>query len=450
MRGFAADVVILNREGPSYEAPLQKSLQRLVHIAADEPRTGRVYLLDWNILSPAAQAVLFSSASVVLHGHRGRLQQQLLVSGNVDEQPGERPVMLAPNDPAVPFEPVELLFSNGYGGFTRDGAEYVIELTDGNNTPAPWANVISNQRFGTILTENGLGSTWNNNSQTNRLTPWHNDPCSDPQSEVLYLCDEQTGKRWTPTALPVRGADPYRVRHGQGYSVFQHNSAGISQTLTVFVADKDPVKICRLRLKNDSWRQRVVSATYFAEWVLGTAREKQQTHIQTEFNAELGALFARQDWDETHGEQIAFLAASPKTTEYTGSRVSFFSSENSPLDRRCGAGLDPCGALRVPLTIPSGETREVVFLLGESSSVEVGPAPPNHTGRNAAAFSRRPTEPLAAVSNVELPDVGPVGDLSVWWRAGVPGSAAGFDDAAVLRSGDHAQDDSRSGVASIR
>ena len=69
----------------------------------------------------------------------------------------------------------------------------------------------------------------------NRLTPWHNDPVSDPQSEAIYLRDEESGAVWTPTPLPIRENDAYRARHGQGYTVFEHNSHAIGQELTVFV-----------------------------------------------------------------------------------------------------------------------------------------------------------------------------------------------------------------------
>ena len=59
----------------------------------------------------------------------------------------------------------------------------------------------------------------------------------------------------------------------------------------------DPVKVCRLRLRNDSSRRRRVTVLYFAEWVLGTNREDQQPHIQTIYDQESGALFARQSWN---------------------------------------------------------------------------------------------------------------------------------------------------------
>ena len=120
------------------------------------------------------------------------------------------------------------------------------------NTPAPWVNVIANPGFGTLVSETGAGFTWHGNSQRNRLTQWSNDPVMDPPSEAVYIRDEETGVYWTPTASPIREETAYRARHGAGYTVFEHNSHGIEQELTVFVPVDDnggePIKLQRLSL----------------------------------------------------------------------------------------------------------------------------------------------------------------------------------------------------------
>ena len=90
--------------------------------------------------------------------------------------------------------------------------------------PAPWTNVLANPGFGCLVTEAGLGYSWAGNSQMNRLTPWSNDPASDPPGEAVYLRDEETGHVWTPTPLPLGDGAVVTVRHGQGYSRFAPRS----------------------------------------------------------------------------------------------------------------------------------------------------------------------------------------------------------------------------------
>ncbi|MGH9648075.1 MAG: GH36-type glycosyl hydrolase domain-containing protein, partial [Bryobacteraceae bacterium] len=223
------------------------------------------------------------------------------------------------------------------------------------------------------------------NSQQNRLTPWTNDPVSNPPPEAIYVRDDQSGARWTPTAAPIRERDAYRARHGQGYTVFEHNSHAIAQELTVFVpvtetGGGDPVKVCRLRLRNESSRRRQLSVIYFAEWTLGATREGQQQHVQTAFDLESGALLARQSWIETYAGSVAFAAASPRASSYSGDRTQFLGRNRSranpaaldyvTLDSRCGAGMDPAAALQVPAILEPGQTVEIVFLLGEQTTLD--------------------------------------------------------------------------------
>ncbi len=203
MLGMEADVVILNREVPGYDAPLRKNLDRLLHSHGglhSGDRTGKIYILDWWSLPKEDQTLILATASVVLSGHLGPLQQQLLISSEAPREftfPGP-PADLVEISPSVSHAP-DTSHKNGLGELTADGREYVVDLpTKAQQTPAPWANVMANQRFGTAVTESGLGFTWSRNSQMNRLTPWHNDPVSDPQSEILYLRDEETGDVWTP------------------------------------------------------------------------------------------------------------------------------------------------------------------------------------------------------------------------------------------------------------
>jgi cyclic beta-1,2-glucan synthetase len=386
LRGFKADLIIFNQETSGYDRPLHQLLTRQIEAHAPEAtdRPGGVFLRNWYALPSEHRDLILSASSVVLSGSRGPLQQQLVAgSENFTAPPFVPPGGQEEPSPSLPF--LELPYFNGLGGFTPDGKEYAIYLKPGSHTPAPWINVMAHSTFGAMVSESGLGCTWFGNSQSNRLTPWNNDPTSDPPSEAIYLRDEQTGAVWTPTALPIRETDAYRARHGQGYTVFEHNSHAIGQELTVFVPIAEdgagaPVKVMRLHLRNDSSRVRRLTVTYFAEWLLGSNREDQSLHVSTSYDAESGAVLAGQSWTGSYTGQVAFAALSPKAASHSGDRTQFLGRNGTrtlpaalgrvQLDNRTGAGMDPAAALQIPVTIAKGGQMDVIILLGQAENVE--------------------------------------------------------------------------------
>jgi cyclic beta-1,2-glucan synthetase len=386
LRGFRVDLIILNQESSSYDRPLHQQLLRQIEAhsppeATDRP--GGVFLRNWHAIPNEHRELILAASSVVLGGNRGQLQQQLMASGESFTMPPFVPSG-GQEEPSAPLPFLELPYFNGLGGFTPDGRQYAIYLKPGGRTPAPWVNVMAHATFGALVSESGLGCTWSGNSQTNRLTSWNNDPTSDRQAEAIYIRDEETGAFWTPTALPIRENDAYRARHGQGSTLFEHNSHAIGQELTVFVpisedGTGDPVKVMRLRLRNDSSRPRRLTATFFAEWVLGSNREDQELHIHTSHDLESGAVVAGQFWNGSYQDHVAFAAASPRPTSYSGDRTQFLGRNGSlskpsalsrtRLDNRTGAGLDPAVALQVPVFIaPEGQV-ELFFLLGQAENI---------------------------------------------------------------------------------
>ena len=116
----------------------------------------------------------------------------------------------------------------------------MIYLDPGQRPPAPWVNVVANPEFGFLVSESGGGYTWALNSGENRLTPWSNDPVTDRPGEALYLRDEETAEVWSPTPQPCGAPAPYLVRHGAGYTIFEHNSHALRQRLRLFVPPDSP------------------------------------------------------------------------------------------------------------------------------------------------------------------------------------------------------------------
>ncbi|HEX2720252.1 MAG TPA: glycosyl hydrolase family 65 protein, partial [Candidatus Deferrimicrobium sp.] len=270
--------------------------------------------------------------------------------------------------------PHDLIFFNGLGGFTPDGREYVISTARGQETPAPWVNVLANPSFGSVISESGQAYTWSENAHEFRLTPWNNDPVSDSGGEAFYIRDEESGRFWSPTSLPCGGRQPYVSRHGFGYSVFEHAEGGIRSELWVYVAMDAPVKFSVLKVRNESGRPRKLSATGYAEWVLGDQRPKSAMHVVTRIDPGSGALLARNAYNTEFTDRVAFFDVDDPARSVSGDRVEFLGrngSLRSPaamtrarLSGKVGAALDPCAAIQVPFELADGQEREIVFRLG--------------------------------------------------------------------------------------
>ena len=65
--------------------------------------------------------------------------------------------------------------------------EYVITTAHGQTTPAPWANVLANPHFGSVVSESGPVYTWAENAHEFRLTPWSNDLVCDSSGEAFFI-----------------------------------------------------------------------------------------------------------------------------------------------------------------------------------------------------------------------------------------------------------------------
>ncbi len=383
-KGLQIDLVILNEKESGYAQEVQGRLRRMLASNGSDTwlnRRGGIFLVQADTMSEPDRLLLVAAARVVLDGNAGSIDEQL---EGAMRPPTRLPAFVsmpgttgaAEGTPAV-TRPNGLLFDNGLGGFSPDGREYVIYLRPGDSTPAPWVNVIANDEFGFLVSESGSGYSWAVNSGENRLTPWSNDPVLDPAGEALYLRDEETAAVWSPTLLPAGEKAPHLVRHGAGYSVFEHSSHGLKQRLRMFAAADDPVKMVQVRLENVWQRHRRITATYYAEWVLGVNRDATQQYVIPEYDADRRTILARNPYNSEFGDRVAFLASSMNPHGLTTDRTEFLGRLG---DRRRPAalsriglsgtvrpGLDPCAAIQVHIDLAPGETAEFHFLIGQGA-----------------------------------------------------------------------------------
>ncbi|MHB1355170.1 MAG: GH36-type glycosyl hydrolase domain-containing protein [Anaerolineae bacterium] len=388
-RRFMVDVVILNHQQTDYGADLHGMLHSLVSKLDAEQwlsQRGGIFILYADQINPEERTLLQTAGRVILEGERGSLGAQMPVCPVqvhhlpelIPTQAREDSPNLRSEDP-LPFTG-RLQFSNGYGGFSQDGREYIIDLPHGKPTPAPWINVIGYPDFGFMVSEAGSQSTWAINSGENRLTPWSNDPVSDPTGEALYLRDEETGEVWTPTPLPAGSDRPYRVTHGAGYTIFEHNSHGLRQHITLFASPDDPVKIIRLRVENTWNRPRRITATQYVEWVLGTNHASTMQYIIPEYDPSESCLLATNPYSAEFGKRVAFLSASKPVHGLTADRTEFLGRGGSfahpaalrriGLESHITPGEDPCAVLQLHLDLLPGAVEEIYFVLGQGNNKE--------------------------------------------------------------------------------
>jgi cyclic beta-1,2-glucan synthetase len=386
-RQIKIDLVILNEYESGYSQDLTNHLFRMISRMDGEEwlnRRGGIFLLRADQMEEADRILLETASRVVLYGKEGSISEQL--AGHKlyrNRLPDLVPTLTFPTG-SVSSQPIprphNLLFDNGIGGFSPDGREYVIYLRPGQHTPSPWVNVISNPDFGFLISEAGVSNTWARNSAENRLTPWNNDPVSDTPGEVLYLRDEETGAIWSPTPLPAGASSPHLIRHGAGYSIFEHHSHDLHQELKLYVSPEDPVKVIRLKLQNTVSRNRRITATYFAEWVLGTDREQNQMFIIPHFDNQTQAMLAHNPYNTEFANCMAFLAGNKPIHGLTCDRSEFLGrmwSYKHPsalnligLSGIVQAGTDPCAAITLHIDLAPHESEEIYFILGQGEDWE--------------------------------------------------------------------------------
>jgi cyclic beta-1,2-glucan synthetase len=383
-KGFRCDLVVLNTKPSAYHSELDDRLHLLArtgHALQMMDKPAGVFIRRADQIAPEVRNLLESAARATVEADRGPIVLQLNQRSIRPEPPDPLvPKRAATAYPAPPFERPKLDFDNGYGGFDAETGEYVIVLEDGATTPAPWINVIGYPEFGTLVSEAGIGCTWARNSHENRLTTWNNDAISDGSGEMLYVRDEDTGEFWSPTQLPVRDAEPHVIRHGHGYTVFEHACKGISHRLTWFVPPDAPVRVARLELTNLSGEPRNLSVTQFVEWVLGDSRSRANQRVVTGFDDETGMLTAHSWFNEDFPGRVAFLACDRDPCAYTASRTEFLGRNGRPgapaaMGRRTLGGItgrfhDNCGALMSRVELAAGGRVEITFFLGQADTLD--------------------------------------------------------------------------------
>lgn len=208
----------------------------------------------------------------------------------------------------------DLLYYNGYGGFSQDGKEYVITTSE-KTTPLPWAHVIANENFGTLLTANGGGYIWYGNSQSNKLTSWSNDCLRDMPSEKLVLC---VGKKHI-NLLPYDSLEKYTVIYGFGYAKYLYEDDAYKIETSVYVPQGQTQKVYDIKVRHNadqnSTSKELASIEYTMIPVMGVSREFTKKHIVIEKSED--DIIIKNRYRENYADENVVVKCSEKIEEFS-------------------------------------------------------------------------------------------------------------------------------------
>ncbi len=340
--GVWCDLVLINDYGNDYEQPVRDALRDQVaasHLSDMVLEPGGAFLLEGATLSAVQRALIERASAVYLDGSEpldAALRSRLRALPNRPEPPRAR----LRGGFGLP-EAARDRF-NGWGGFARGG--YLIDLLPGKPTPAPWCNVLVNALgFGALVSERGGGFTFAKNSRGGRLTPFTNDPLREGEGERLWIFD---GRAYASLLPERRGlAQPFRVEHRPGVSLFSSGAGTLAWTIAQFVDCDLPVKCLMLTLHNAGGLARTLKLSAAVDWLMGVGGP--DAHLT-------GVSY----------EPPLFLAAG--AMEGYGF-AALLTGDGAP-----AAGLepDPASGLRAPLTLPPGGTVRAQLLIGWAPSRE--------------------------------------------------------------------------------
>ncbi len=296
-KSIFVDLVIINSDNEDDAKVLMREIEnekyRIYALNNFYKTPGNIYVLERNTIDEAHFTLLNTVARLKidssLHNSLQAYINELQKLNTVKKKINEKMVHSLP----IPYDKNKIKFFNEFGGFINNGKEYIIV---DQNTPAAWSNVVSNENFGTVITNNNCGFTYAHNSREYKLTSWINDTLVNDYSEGFKIND-----------MTVKFS---LVKFGFGYSEFIGNFKKVGINLTEFVALKDNVKFYKMKLKNNSARKQRIILKYWINPTLGFSEEKTGRYLLSQFDEKNNFLSIRNVYSQNFNNLYAFMSSS--------------------------------------------------------------------------------------------------------------------------------------------
>ncbi len=376
------DLIILNQETNVYERFVKDSINEVISNKQLEYlkdiNTG-IFILNKDELLKEDLEVFEFRARVIIDAKIGGLDGYIkdLEEKEVNEDVVKKEKNHSQNLEVYPLEKQELLYDNSYGGFTKDGKEYLIYKNNENKLPAVWCNILCNSFFGTIVTDNLGGYTWSKNSRLNRLTAWNNDRIIDLPSEIFYLKDEDNKEVWTLNSGVLPNENYYYIAHGFGYTILKNTNDNFYQELEIFVPNEDSLKVLKFEIKNLINEERKIRFVVYIKTALGEDEFLSNGNLKVEKNR--NTLFVKNVFkEESFRDKIMYITSDIKMNGFTGEKEDFFGEGSilepdslySHLNGSSGIGKNSCVGIEFILKFKKLENKKFNIIIGEANNEE--------------------------------------------------------------------------------
>ena len=374
------DLVILNEESNVYEKYVRENIEELIsnkQIQFLINRSGGIFLLDKSNLQKEDVDMLEFKARIVIDAAKGGIGSLLKEYSEKLNKMGAdnvfRKIETLPIDSSLKEE----VYSDKYGDFSEEGKEYKIVIDKENRLPAVWCNILANKFFGTVVTENLGGYTWNKNSRLNRLTAWNNNSLIDIPSEIFYIKDEDENYIWTLNNNINPNSNKYYITHGFGYTVFKNTVDNLEQELEIFVPLKESVKVNKFKFKNNLPQKRKFKLIYYIKTVLGEDEIKTNGNLNVQ---KIGNILTVKNLvsDDVFRDKVMYVSSDLKIKSYTGEKENFFKGEGlkfpnalfESLNNKNGLGKNSCLGIEFEIELNSFEEKDFCIILGQEETEE--------------------------------------------------------------------------------
>ncbi|MFZ3070679.1 MAG: hypothetical protein WA110_06120, partial [Anaerolineaceae bacterium] len=286
-----------------------------------------------------------------------------------------------------------------YGYFDDDAKEYVITRPD---TPQSWSNYLGSTEYGAIITNNAGGYGFYKSGAKGRfLRLRFNSVPMDQPGRYFYLRDRENGDFWSASWQPVgKPLDAYQstCRHGTAYTVITSRYANIESESTYFVPLGQSFEYWRLKVTNQTERERSLSIFSYCEFANQWDTFQDQVNLQYSLFIIKGEMTGDNLLRVVYHDNLNQAAGVENPGDAAGhvwmglvggsldgfdtSREAFlgtYGSYQNPLALQEGTcsnsqtyGDNACGTLQSNLTLAPGESHELLILLGIGETRRAG------------------------------------------------------------------------------